>query len=324
MQEWIVLQPAGRAGVTREVRALICVAIVALASPARADFSWVAPAACPDADLVRARIERRLGAPLDVGGIAIDITRAGGQFVARLAVGDEVRNLTARRCEDLADAVAVIVARLAREHRVVEVAATEPVAPPEAAPTPELDLEMPAVYMRRQTTPTHPRWGGGARLLAVSGIGAVPQVGLGAEVAGFVRRDDAFFELAVARWGTGGVVLHAGAPARVAVGLDLAMLRVGWGPARMPIRVWGSAELGEMRGQGYQLGDPRFGSGRWGAIGAGFGVAWPMLPNARLVGSFEAAVPVLRPTFMLETGDVVYRPSPLTTRVAFGLEVGWR
>ena len=304
---------------------MICVAIVlALAAPARADFSWVAPAACPAADLVRARIERRLGAPLEVGGIAIAITREGGQFVARLAVGDQVRNLTARRCEDLADAVAVIVARLAREHRAVEVAAAEPAGPPPSPPPPEFDVEMPAVYMRRQALATQPRWGGGARLLALSGIGAVPEVGLGAEVAGFVRHDDAFFELAVARWGTGGVVLHAGAPARVAVGLDLAMLRIGWGPERMPIRVWGGAELGDMRGQGYQLGDPRFGSGRWGAIGAGFGVAWPMLPNARLVGSFEAAVPVLRPTFMLDTGDVVYRPSPLTTRVAFGLEVGWK
>lgn len=298
-------------------------AIVAMASPALADFSWVAPAACPDAAIVRARIERRLGARLEVAGISIDITRDRGQFVARLAVGDEVRSLTARRCDDLADAVAVIVARLAREHRGVEVAVAEP-APPPPLPTPEHDLEMPAVYMRRLAVAHDPRWGGGMRLLGLSGIGAVPDVGLGAELAGFVRHDDAFAELAVARWGNGGVFLHEGAPAHVAVGLDLAMLRVGWGPARMPIRVWGSTELGEMSGQGFQLGDPRVGSSRWVAIGAGFGVAWPMLPNARLVGSFEAAVPVLRPTFMLETGDLVYRPSPVTTRVAFGLEIGWR
>ena len=317
------LQPVGRAGVTREVRALISVAILAMATPAFADFSWVAPAACPNAEVVRERIERRLGAPLEVAGIAIDITRDRGQYVARLAVGDEIRNLTARRCDDLADAVAVIVARLAREHRPIEVAVAEP-APPPPPPAPEFDLEMPAVYMRRVGSPVAPRWGGGVRLLGLSGIGAVPEVGLGAELAGYVRRDDAFVEVAVARWGNGGVFLHEGAPARVAVGLDLAMLRAGWGPERMPIRVWGSTEVGEMSGQGFQLGDPRVGSGRWLAIGAGFGVAWPMLPNARLVGSFEAAVPVLRPTFMLETGDVVYRPSLVTTRVAFGLEIGWR
>jgi hypothetical protein len=320
VHELVGLQPGRPTGVTREVRALICVVVVAFASPAFADFTWVAPAACPNADTVRARIEQRLGAPLEIACIAIDITRDRGQFVARLAVGDEVRNLTAPRCDDLADAVAVIVARLAGEHREVRVAA----AVVEAPPAPEFDLEMPAVYMRTIAGPRNRHWGGGARLMALSGIGAVPEVGLGAELAGYVRHDDAFVELALARWGTGGVLLHEGAPARVAVGIDLAMARIGWSPERMPIRIWGSYEVGNMSGEGYQLGDPRVGSGRWVAIGAGFGVAWPMTPTARLVGSIEAAVPVMRPTFMLETGDVVYRPSIVTTRVSFGLEIGWK
>ena len=303
------------------MRALICVAVLAVVSPARAEFSWEAPATCPNADAVRARIAQRLG---DVPDFRVDITRAHGEFVARLVVGDEVRNLNARRCEDLADAVAVIVTRLAHEHRELRVAIAEIPMPPAPPPVPEFDLEMPAVYMRLHEARPDPHWGGGVRLMGLSGVGAVPEVGVGVELAGFIRHDDAFLEIAGARWGTGGVFLHDGAPARVAVGLDLVAVRLGWGPERLPIRVWGSGELGNMSGEGYQLGDPRYGSGRWTALGAGFGVAWPMFPNARLVGSFEVAVPVQRPSFVLDSNDIVYQPSLMTARVAFGLEVGWK
>ena len=297
---------------------MICVAVLALAAPARADFSWEAPAVCPKADAMRARIAG------DVPDFQVDITRERGEFVARLVVGDEVRNLSARRCDDLADAVAVIVARLAREHRELRVAIAEIPMPPAPPAVPEFDLEMPAVYMRGLAAHASSRWGGGARLMGLSGVGAVPEVGLGVELAGFIRHDDAFVEIAGARWGTGGTLVNEGAPARVAVGLDLLALRAGWGPERLPIRVWGTVERGSMSGEGYQLGDPRFGSGTWTAIGTGFGVAWPMFPNARLVGSFEVAVPVQRPSFVLESGEMVYQPSFMTARVAFGLEVGWK
>ena len=318
VQQLVGLQRAGRAGVTPTVRALIYIAMLAIAAPARADFHWDAPASCPDAEAVRARLA------VDLPDVAVAITRARGGFVARLAVGSEVRNLTARRCDDLADAIALIVARLAREHREVRVAIAEIPLPPPPPAVPASDVEMPEVYMRRAAAPEPPRWGGGARLLGLSGVGAVPQVGVGVELAGFVRHDDTFVEIAGARWGEGGVVLHEGAPAHVAVGLDLLAVRLGWGPERLPIRVWGTAERGNMSGEGYQLGDPRFGSGTWTAIGTGFGVAWPMFPNARLVGSFEVAVPIQRPRFVLDGGDTVYQPSLMTARVAFGLEVGWK
>ncbi len=289
-----------------------------LAAPARADFGWEAPATCPQADAVRARIAG------DIPDFHVDITRERGEFVARLVIGNEVRNLSARRCDDLADAVAVIVARLAREHPALRVAIAELPMPPAPPAVAESDLEMPAVYARRTEARPDPHWGGGARLVGLSGVGAVPEVGLGVELAGYLRHDDGFIELAAARWGTGGAVLNEGAPARVAVGLDVVALRAGWGPEDLPIRVWGTAERGTMSGEGYQLGDPQFGSATWTAIGTGFGVAWPMFPNARLVGSFEVAVPVQRPSFVLTSGEVAYQPSFVTARVAFGLEVGWK
>lgn len=62
---------------------------------------------------------------------------------------------------------------------------------------------------------------------------------------------------------------------------------------------------------------------RWKAVGAGFGVAWPMTDSARLFGMVEFAVPVSRNTVTLD-GYGTYEPDPLTARSSVGLEVGWR
>src|SRR5437879_13641053 len=68
-------------------RFAILLVLAALAGTARADdFVWQAPAACPDVDEVRARIEHRLGMPIDgsVHGIEVAIDVEGGQYVARI------------------------------------------------------------------------------------------------------------------------------------------------------------------------------------------------------------------------------------------------
>ena len=299
-----MLQPVAGAGVRAMMRAMLCVAVMATA--AHADVRWDAPSTCPTAETMRARI----GDGLEV---RVEIT---GRFTAHLVIGAEERTLTARRCDDLADAVVLIVARLARaQHRTsaVVVVVDEPA---EALP-PELEVEMPAADLRRprvemMVAEVEPaRWGMGVRVLGLSGIGAVPEVGLGAEVAGYLRHDDHFVEIATARWQTGGAFRSRSS---AHVDLDVAMLRVGWSPQDLPIRIWGQTELGNMAEE--QVGDAT--SNQWVALGGGFGVAWPMHPNARLVGAFEAAVPVVRP----ELG--AYSPSTLTTRVSFGIELGWK
>ena len=47
---------------------------------------------------------------------------------------------------------------------------------------------------------TTERWGGGIRLTGLSGIGVLPGVNSGGEVAGQLRRDEYFVELALGRW----------------------------------------------------------------------------------------------------------------------------
>ncbi|MBL0219210.1 MAG: hypothetical protein IPQ07_35740 [Myxococcales bacterium] len=330
-------------------RALI--ALVAMAAPSAAEpaFGWRAPASCPRAEEIKARVERRLGAPIDgaVHGIEIEITRDGTGFVAQidaraLTVANDVRTLRSARCEELADAIAVIIARLASQARHAEPSGVLAVEPPRRAQPvvavdqdardarDEIDQRGPAdeeradVQVRAPVITPPRRWGGGVRLLALSGVGALPRINLGGELAGYVRREHHFVELAVGRWVPQSARLDPGAPARVDVSLDVVTVRGGYGPEHLPIRAWVSAEIGRLQGAGMAVVDPQVGSGRWVAVGGGFGVAWPMAPHARLVGTFELAIPLERTRFMLQNGGDLYQPAAAAARCALGLELGWR
>lgn len=320
----------------------VLLALAAAAAPAAAEpaFGWSAPAGCPRADDVRARVERRLGSPIDgaVRGVEIEITRTGSEFVARidaraLTVANDIRTVRSTRCDELADGIAVILARLASEVRSAPPPATElatPKPPPrEVALADELrgpDDERRSDVIAIEPAAPRPEhlWGGGVRLLGLSGIGALPRLNLGGEVSGYVRRDRRFAELAISRWVPQSARLDPGAPARVDVSLDVLTVRAGWATEQLPIRAWLSGEVGRMRGSGMAVIDPKVVTSPWAAVGAGFGVAWPMAPRARLVGTFELAVPLSRTTFSLQGGADLFQPSPAAVRCAFGLELGWR
>jgi hypothetical protein len=300
------------------VRALI-VGLIAFGTgvaAAEPGLIWEAPDGCPDAEAVRLRIEQRVGTvPTDLmRGIEIEVSREGTGFVARIdlrgvTVANDVRTLRAPHCDDLTDAVAVVVSRVASEGVRVE-----PL-PPIAPRTTWRRTNSLAVAVRSGRHRLIRDWGGGVRAMAVSGIGGVPEVGLGGELAGFVTHGPAFVELGWARWADSTVMLRSGPG--VGVGLEVAALRVGWGPERLPIRAWIGGEVGAMRGEG-------MGSRPWSAATSGFGVAWPMSPWSRLVGSIEVVLPFDRAGFALADGHEVYRPGAMSSRAGLGLELGWR
>lgn len=313
--------------------------LVMAVAPAAADpaFGWHAPAKCPRADDVKARVERRLGGSLDaaVRGVEIRITREGAGFVAEvdaraLTVANDVRTLRSSRCDELADAIAVILARLASEQRDKAVTtAPEPVLAVELPAATSSEAEMPAVYARRDvaepvTAKGPHKWGGGVRLLGLSGVGALPRINIGLELGAYARRDTTFAELAVGIWVPQDARLDPGGPARVDVSLKVLTVRAGWTTEQLPIRAWLMGEAGILDGTGMDVIDPRTAASTWVALGGGFGVAWPMAPHARLVGTFELAIPLNRTTFMLENGADLYKPAPAAARCALGLEFGWR
>ena len=293
-------------------------------------LAWQAPASCPDAASLHARIEHRLGVALDdilVEGIDVSVARASGRFVARvdlraLTVANDVRTLTSTRYNELTDAVAVIVARVARER-----AASPPVvAKPKvvAAAEPDAPQITRAVVTEKPPT-TYRRWALGMRVSGVSGIGIVPEVGLGAELALTLRHDSLSGEVAETKWLTSGADAHIGGPARVDVGLQVTAVRVGWRPPHLPLRAFAAAEVGTMDGIGVNTGiTPENNNTRWFAAGAGFGVAWQMNSWLRLVGTTEVLLAVERVKFALGNGMIVYAPSPMSARASCGIEIGWQ
>ncbi|MFT3697186.1 MAG: hypothetical protein QM831_28850 [Kofleriaceae bacterium] len=296
------------------MRAVVLVAL--LASTASADeigFHWSAPAACPNLTGITERVEQRLGHPLDPAfRIEIAVT---GHFVARVQIGTDTRSLTSDRCDALADAIAIVVARAAEEQTqpkppVVEQVRIASIAVP-------VVMEAPVLVHRDLTVPEAPHpWSLGVRLSGVSGIGIVPEVGLGAEVAVSARIHSTMAEVSATKW------LASGADksnSHVEVGLEVTAARIGWRPENLPLRAWMSGEFGSMDGNGTN-GES---SGRWFAAGAGFGVGWPVRPWLRLVGSTEALIAIDRVKFTETTGQVIYAPSPISARATLGIEVGW-
>jgi hypothetical protein len=293
---------------------------------ARPNLEWRAPASCPDVASLRARVEQRLERSLDdvVVGIEVDVALAGGRYVARIdlramTVANDVRTLRSRRCSELADAVAVIVARVASE----QIARGRVVARVDRDDDEATSVAGAYVPAPREAPPPRP-WTIGARISGVSGIGIIPKVGLGGELAVTVRHGNTLAELAGTRWNTSAAQFHNGAPAKVDVDLDVAALRAGWRRPELPLRAWAAFEYGHMYGTGVKLPSQQLESGRWIAAGVGFGVAWQMAPWIRLLGTTEAMAAIDRVRFSLGDGIVVYAPSPMSVRATAGLEVGWQ
>jgi hypothetical protein len=229
---------------------------------------------------------------------------------------------------------------------VVEVAAEGQVSVDTSGPA-ELedgvDLAPPSTFRAARPAPVRPRrvdplatterWGGGVRLTALSGIGALPGVNFGGEVAINVRRDEVFAELAIGRWTPENDYYVLDGNTTRPLRLDVWTLRAGWSSMKMPIRGWLLAEIGELASLPGMQAMPgvvtRMVMGetptarRWEAFGAGLGVAWPMSDQARLVGNMEIAIPNSQDDLAVN-GYGEYQPDPMAARFSAGLEVGWR
>lgn len=310
----------------------------ASATPARtSSLSWTAPRGCPDAAALRTRVEHRLGRSLDDAPVAVEVvvTRSGARYIARLAHGG--RTVTSTRCNELADAVAVIVARLAAEaiarseaeHAAIEIHDHPAFVFPGSQGTSRGSADVSAEHVDRGAPAARPQtyvpppWTLSARASAVTGIGVIPQVGLGGELAISVRAGTHLAELGAARWVASAAQFHNGAPAKIDVDLDVTVVRYGWRPAVLPLRAWVAVEGGTMTSGGGAIPGVSIESGRWIAAGAGFGIAWQMRPWIRLVGTTEVMVAVERVRFSV--GDMsVYAPSPMSVRTTYGIELGWQ
>lgn len=295
----------------------IAVFVLVVATSARAGgIVWHAPSGCPDDAAVRQAIEHRLEGSLDAVALAVDVAIARGDagFVAQIRVaGTDDRTLTSTSCTELTEAIAVVVARLATEARD---ASPPPPAPP---PAPSPRVEVVAAPPRPIAAPTP--WNAGLRTTAILGSGNVPDVGVAGELAAWVAWRRLFVELAGVRWLSARAKLDEVTMAGTDVQLDAIALRAGW--QFRVLRAWLVGEVGGLHGTGVGLMAPRSGTGTWLAAGAGVGAVWPLAAHVRGVVGAELEITMNRVEFALDSGQVLYRSSPLAVRGGLGIELVW-
>ena len=293
------------------IRALLTLAVLAHGADAGTLVHWQAPETCPDDDVVDAHVASRLGSAAQTAApIDVTVHRDAAGFVADIAGS---RTLTSASCSELAEAVALVVARLVLEqpqrapvavaaaprvepHATVRIAAAPPVPEPSAH---ELAL--------------------GARASATSGVGAQPGLSLGEELAVHVHTRAVFVELAGALWSD---TSTNGAMGGVRASLREGLLRAGW-IAPHHVRVWLASELGSLHGEGTMVVAARGGSAMWAGLGAGGAIAFPIERTIAIVAAGEIVAALLRPQFALGDGDLLYQPSTVAARLSLGLEIDW-
>lgn len=350
--------------VTAGGRALVVCALLA-ATPAGASAQeaaassavvrWQAPAGCPDEASVRARVDARLAKPLGEGD-AIDATvtvvRARRTLRAQVSVWtpavDVERSLVAARCDELADAVAVVLARAVAEARALAPAPPttdaamasgdgrrcDPFSPfdecadavrPERAAKPRTEgTTDPDDDRPRRRRGERARPDGGMRPSLVSGAGISPHVGYGFEVSAWFVWGAAAVEVSGTRWLERLAELPPSRRFGAAIGLDALAARACWNPERYGPRVCFLGEVGSMSGRGVGLFDAKVGEATYSAAGIGLSLRARLRSHVALVGGFDMLRAIDRPRFVLDRGTVLFQPDPLAGRVGLGVEIGWR
>ncbi|MER2563798.1 MAG: hypothetical protein ABTQ32_23915 [Myxococcaceae bacterium] len=107
---------------------------VALITSATLEFEWSAPATCPTAEVVRARLGEV------TGKASATVTERAAGWVLQVRANESVRELTSRTCEDAADAAVLIIQLALKSSREAPAPTVEPQPPPGDPPLPEVVL----------------------------------------------------------------------------------------------------------------------------------------------------------------------------------------
>ena len=316
--------------------------------PSEPSVSWEAPASCPDAAAVRARIEDLLRRPLVADEVRVEaVVRAdddGFVLDLRVRAGDVVdeRELRAARCEALLDTAALVAAVMVDPDVADAVLVPEPEPEPELPPEPEPELPpelppepeplpelapLPDGAPPEPTSPARLPAGPSLWLRARAGgeFGAVPGGTGGFALALALGGPRVRAELAGQYW-VGRDARVLGAVARIHLGHVTARV-CGLLPARpLAAALCSGLELGAMRGDA-TVPAPLTRSRIWLAAQAEVALRWKPRPRVALWIGAQPFVPLVFPRFELRdpaspaTPVAIHQPTPVGIRGLVGIEL---
>ncbi len=318
------------------------------APPERVDLHWTAPSECPGPEAVRAEMERLLGPSSARPPAPIPVTAAvsrdpGGAWHVRLETAGEgttrVREIHGASCAAIADATALI---LAMRIDPSAAAAAPPIeadrspllpdrspllpdrSPVAASQTPIAASRRPIAATKSPIEASTPPTLASFRVSALAGLdtaslpGITAILGLGGSFVYGPQRFDLGIEYRPSRTAT--------VPGRPSAGGDVDLLTGTLDTCRhlgaAPIEVGPCLgfELGRLHASGSGVSSPGEGSTLWAAVlGGGVGT-YRVFEHLALVVRLGAAVPLLRPSFVLENVGAVFRPPAVTARGSGGIE----
>ncbi len=301
--------------------------------PERIDLHWNAPAECPTADVVRAEVDRLLGpssarppSPIPVAA-AVSRDDQGAWQVHLETPGEgttRVREIHGASCAAIADATALILA-LMIDPAAVAAAPPAPVeakAPPIEVRSSPIETPRPPVEAQRAPVPVTPT---SFRVSALAGLDTASLPALAATLAlrgSFVygaQRFELGAEYRPARAGTVATRPTTGGDVDLFTGAVATCRHFGGGVFEIGPCL--GFELGRLHASGFGVSSPGEGSTLWAAIDAGGVLNLRLASRLALVLRLGAAVPLLRPSFVLENVGPVFRPPAVAARGESGVEL---
>jgi hypothetical protein len=324
----------------------VVIALLVLGGVAHADdeIAWDAPAECPAAEVVRARVVEHLRREVRPGEVAatLRVTRDGKRWRVDMTVqsGDGERgerSLDAATCGELAESAALILAMT-----IADVAASADAIAREVAPAattvaqPASDSETPPdadVERRlgegRILEPEPPRELDLRVRAAVGGdIGSLPSLSPGLGGAFEIAFGAWSLDLGAQRFATRDALMPGDTNNGAHVGLTTFIARACFGGREGRLRAAGCAggELTRTRARGFGF-DNNFPASTTTGGGPQLGVVWAY----RIRGPVSARLDVTATwhavrTTLVEASDhmIVHDPNPVVWRGFTGLEVRWR
>lgn len=283
-------------------------AMAIAAGPTGLDLSWSAPDECAARQSLEALVARLLprSKPLKA---SVVITQVDQRYRLTLETDAGTRTLDGEQCDEVTNGAALVLAMLMEEER---------------PPAPPLRRELVAVPVPVASAAPEASWFGLVRVSGLGDVGGLPLPTAGARLTGGVGRGVWVGEVSVASYLAQTVPIPQLVTGRARLSLDVEVqLRGCWSPgqAAMRPRLCAGLGVGQFRGTGVEVAQPRSETSLFASALGGVGVVY-LVGRFGLLLQADVGLSLSRTSFALDGQPPVFSTPWVVMRAEAGVE--WR